>query len=309
MERWHGVGSRPPDWDGCVVTIGVFDGVHRGHQAIIGRAVERARVLGVPAVVVSFDPHPVEVLRPGTHPALLTSLDHKAELIEACGVDVLCVQPFTREFSQLAPEQFVREFLLQGLAARAVVIGTNFRFGARAAGDLTLLARLGDVWGFEVDGVQMASDGEMRFSSTTVRELIETGDVAAAHRMLGRPHRVTGVVVRGDARGRELGFPTANVETVRYTAVPADGVYAGYLIRVGPQRLPAAVSVGTNPTFAGTERRVEAHVLDWNGDLYGEHVGVEFACHLRAQVRFEQVDDLRAQIAADVEATRRALLP
>jgi riboflavin kinase/FMN adenylyltransferase len=292
-----------------VVTIGVFDGVHRGHQAIIGRAVERARVLGVPAVVVSFDPHPVEVLRPGTHPALLTSLDHKAELIEACGVDVLCVQPFTREFSQLAPEQFVREFLLQGLAARAVVIGTNFRFGARAAGDLTLLARLGDVWGFEVDGVQMASDGEMRFSSTTVRELIETGDVAAAHRMLGRPHRVTGVVVRGDARGRELGFPTANVETVRYTAVPADGVYAGYLIRVGPQRLPAAVSVGTNPTFAGTERRVEAHVLDWNGDLYGEHVGVEFACHLRAQVRFEQVDDLRAQIAADVEATRRALLP
>jgi riboflavin kinase/FMN adenylyltransferase len=288
------------------VTIGVFDGVHRGHQQIIGRAVELARAKGVPSVVLTFDPHPSEVVRPGSHPPVLTPQRYKAELLEALGVDVLCVLPFTPEFSRLSPDEFVHEVLVEHLHASAVVVGENFRYGSRAAGDLAALAASGHRFGFSVEGVPLQGTQEATYSSTFVRSLVDAGDVAEAARVLGREHRVEGVVVRGDKRGREIGFPTANLSPQPWSAVPADGIYAGRLVR-GAEQLPAAISIGTNPTFAGRERRVEAYVLDFDGDLYGERVGLSFAARLRETVRFDTVEDLVAQMAKDVERTRELL--
>jgi riboflavin kinase/FMN adenylyltransferase len=289
-----------------VVTIGVFDGVHRGHRVIIERAVRRAAAAGVPSVLVTFDPHPSEVVRPGSHPAVLTGPKRKAELVAELGVGAMCVLPFTREVSRRSPESFVHEVLVESLHAVGVVVGRNFRFGHRAAGDGALLARLGEEFGFVAEEVPLILDGESRFSSTAIRACIAGGDIAGATRGLGREHRVEGVVVRGDGRGRELGYPTANVETIPYAAVPADGVYAGYLAR-SAGRLPAAISVGTNPTFSGQERRVEAFVLDLDTDLYGQHVGVDFVARLRPMERFADTAALAEAIDSDVAETRRAL--
>jgi riboflavin kinase/FMN adenylyltransferase len=294
-----------------VVTIGVFDGVHRGHQQIIGYTVERARELGVASVVVTFDPHPAEVVRPGSHPAVLTEPARKAELIEELGADVLCVLPFTPEFSRLSAETFVHDVLVEHLHASAVVVGQNFRFGHRAAGDVALLDRLGRTFGFTVEGAPLVSSKDTVFSSTYIRSCVDAGDVAAAAEALGRPHRLEGVVIRGDQRGRELGFPTANLFTSPHAAVPADGVYAAWLVRRtsfrGPERLPAAVSIGTNPTFAGRERRVEAYALDFDGDLYGERLALDFVARLREQRRYDTVEPLVAQIEQDIVGTRTAL--
>ena len=311
MQRWRGVTSAPPGWGRCVVTIGVFDGVHRGHQLIVGRAVDKARELGLPSVVLTFDPHPSEVVRPGSHPPMLTSQQHRADLLEALGVDVVCVLPFTREFSRLTPDEFVHAVLVENLHARAVVVGENFRYGYRAAGDLDLLAATGRRFGFTVEGVPLLGSGETTWSSTYVRSCVQAGDVEAAAEVLGREHRIEGVVVRGDQRGRELGYPTANVQPLPYSAVPADGVYAGHLDLAG-QRLPAAISIGTNPTFAGVERRVEAYVLDppttpW--DVYGEHVGLSFTARLRDTRAFDGVDALLAQMERDVARTRELTTP
>jgi riboflavin kinase/FMN adenylyltransferase len=306
VQRWRGVENTPSGWGRSVITIGVFDGVHRGHQEIIGHAVGRARSAGLNSVVVTFDPHPSEVVRPGSHPAMLTAPRRKAELVEALGVDALCVLPFTPAFSRLTPEEFVHDVLVEHLHAAAVVVGHNFRFGHRAAGDTALLTRLGHRFGFTVEDSPLLADGETTFSSTYVRACVDAGDVESAARALGREHRVEGVVVRGDRRGRELGFPTANLEMHPYTAVPADGIYAGWLVR-GKERLAAAVSIGTNPTFSGRERRVEAYVLDFDGDLYGEHVGLDFVAHLRPTLPFDSVEALIVQMHADVDATRRLL--
>ncbi len=308
MQRWRGIDAAPPGWRRSVVTIGVFDGVHRGHQAIIGEAVARAHAANVPSVVLTFDPHPSEVVRPGSHPSVLTSPNHKAELIEAIGADVLCVLEFTLEFSRLTPAEFAHLVLVEHLHAVAVVVGENFRFGHRAAGDVAELARVGELFGFAAAGVPLVRDGETTISSTYVRACVDAGDVAAAARALGRPHRVEGVVVRGDGRGRTLGYPTANLRTAPHAAVPADGVYAGWLV-VGKERLPAAVSIGTNPTFAGRERRVEAYVLDFSGDLYGDEVALDFVEALRAAdtMAFDSVEALVAQIGRDVEKTRELL--
>jgi riboflavin kinase/FMN adenylyltransferase len=297
------VENTPGGWGRSVVTIGVFDGVHRGHQQIIGHAVRRAREAGLQSVVVTFDPHPAEVVRPGSHPAVLTSAQRKAELVAELDVDALCLLPFTLEFSRLPAEEFVHDVLVEHLHAAAVVVGENFRFGHGAAGDTALLARLGSRFGFSVENSPLLADGETTFSSTYVRACVDAGDVDSAARALGREHRVEGVVVRGDGRGRELGFPTANLETAPHTAVPADGIYAGWLVR-GKERLRAAVSIGTNPTFSGRERRVEAYVLDFDGDLYGEHLALDFTARLRPTWQFDTVDALVAQIAADVEAVR-----
>ncbi|MEV4350242.1 bifunctional riboflavin kinase/FAD synthetase [Actinoplanes sp. NPDC049596] len=304
MQRWRGFESVPEGWGRSVVTIGVFDGVHRGHQMIIGHAVKRAHDMGLPSVVVTFDPHPAEVVRPGSHPAVLTEPARKAELIEQLGADALCVVPFTPEFSQLTPEAFVRDVLVESLHAAAVVIGDNFRFGHKAAGDAALLERLGASSGFTVEDAPLVTDHGLVFSSTYIRGCVEKGDVRAAADALGRPHQVTGVVVRGDQRGRELGFPTANLATHRYAAIPADGVYAAYFLRQDGKPMPASVSVGTNPTFEGTERRVEAYVLDFDGDLYGELVSIDFVAHLRGQVTYTAIEPLIDQIRADVEQTR-----
>src|SRR4051812_20521777 len=252
----------------------MYDGVHRGHQHLISTAVARARALGRPALLLTFDPHPSEVVRPGSHPPILTSSDRKAELVAELGVDAMCVLPFTHEFSKLSPEAFAHTVLVEHLFAAQVVVGRNFTYGHRAAGTVQTLAADGRRFGFGVEGVDLTSvgsapdlagDGEVTISSTYIRACVAAGDMASAALALGRPHRVDGVVVRGDRRGRELGYPTANVESPPHTAVPADGVYAGHLVLRDPrtgrskERFPAAVSVGTNPTFEGNRRTVEAY--------------------------------------------------
>ncbi|OII67103.1 riboflavin biosynthesis protein RibF [Streptomyces sp. CC77] len=300
----------PQDWGRSVVTIGSYDGVHRGHQLIIGRAVERARELGVPAVVVTFDPHPSEVVRPGSHPPLLAPHHRRAELMGELGVDALLVLPFTAEFSQLSPADFIVKVLVDKLHARAVVEGPNFRFGHRAAGNVDYLAELGATYDYEVEIVDLYVTGEAGdgrpFSSTLARGLVAEGNVTGAAEILGRPHRVEGVVVRGAQRGRELGYPTANVETLPYTAIPADGVYAGWLTADG-ERMPAAISVGTNPQFDGKERTVEAYAIDRVGlDLYGQHVAVDFLSFVRGQQKFASIGELLEAIAGDVVQCRQA---
>ncbi|MDB1089714.1 bifunctional riboflavin kinase/FAD synthetase [Streptomyces sp. ACA25] len=308
MQRWRGLTDIPEDWGRSVVTIGSYDGVHRGHQLIIGRTVARARALRVPAVVVTFDPHPSEVIRPGTHPPLLAPHPRRAELMAGLGVDAVLVLPFTKELSRVSPADFVVEVLVERLHALSVVEGPNFRFGHKAAGDVATLSELGATHGFNVEIIDLferggAGDGEP-FSSSLVRRLIAEGDLTGAAEVLGRPHRVEGVVVPGARRGRQLGFPTANLDTVPYSAVPADGVYAGWLTAEGAT-MPAAVSVGTNPQFDGTERTVEAYALDRTDlELYGKTVAVDFHERLRGQEKFDTVDDLQRQMALDVDRAR-----
>ncbi|MFD7068585.1 bifunctional riboflavin kinase/FAD synthetase [Streptomyces sp. NPDC059913] len=305
MQRWRGLEDIPEDWGRSVVTIGSYDGVHRGHQLIIGRAVERARELGVPAVVVTFDPHPSEVVRPGSHPPLLAPHHRRAELMAELGVDAMLVLPFTTAFSQLAPADFIVKVLVDKLHARLVIEGPNFRFGHRAAGNVELLTEFGATYDYRVEVVDLYVSGEAGggepFSSTLTRRLVAEGDVAGAAEILGRPHRVEGVVVRGAQRGRELGFPTANVETLPHTAIPADGVYAGWL-NVDGEAMPAAISVGTNLQFDATERTVEAYAIDRVGlDLYGLHVSVDFLAYVRGMLKFGSVDELLVAMAADVK--------
>ncbi len=309
MQRWRGLEDIPEDWGRSVVTIGSYDGVHRGHQLIIRHAVDRARELGVPAVVVTFDPHPSEVVRPGSHPPLLAPHHRRAELMAELGVDALLILPFTREFSRLSPADFVVKVLVDRLRAKAVVEGPNFRFGHKAAGNVDFLVEQGKVYDFDVEVVDLyvtgAAGGGEPFSSTLTRRLVAEGDVQGAAEILGRPHRVEGVVVRGAQRGREMGFPTANVETLPHTAIPADGVYAGWL-HVPGESMPAAISVGTNPQFEGTERTVEAYAIDRVGlDLYGLHVAVDFLAFVRGQAKFDTLDALLAQMAVDVEKCRQ----
>ena len=306
MRRWRGLEPIPGGWGRCVLTIGVFDGVHRGHQKLIGRAVELAGRHELPSVLVTFDPHPAEVVRPGSHPAQLTTLRRRADLIERLGVDVFCVLPFTPELSRMPADEFVHEILVERLHVAAVVVGENFTYGHRAAGDVGLLRQLGSRFGFATEDFGLVTTDSLTYSSTYIRACIDAGDVEAAAGALGRPHRLDGIVVRGDQRGRELGYPTANLSTPRYAAVPADGVYACRFVHRG-QRLPAAVSVGSNPTFSGRERRVEAYVLDVDADYYGENVGLDFVARLRGMEKFDSVDELRARIADDVEVTRRVL--
>ncbi|MEU2339795.1 bifunctional riboflavin kinase/FAD synthetase [Streptomyces sp. NPDC006654] len=308
MQRWRGLEDIPEDWGRSVVTIGSYDGVHRGHQLIIRHAVDRARELGIPAVVVTFDPHPSEVVRPGSHPPLLAPHHTRAELMAELGVDAVLILPFTTEFSKLSAADFVVKVLVDRLHARAVVEGPNFRFGHKAAGNVEFLIEQGAVYDFEVEVVDLfvrgAAGGGEPFSSTLTRRLVAEGDMAGAREILGRPHRVEGVVVRGAQRGRELGFPTANVETLPHTAIPADGVYAGFLHAQG-EVMPAAISVGTNPQFDGTERTVEAYAIDRVGlDLYGLHVAVDFLAFVRGQARFDSLDALLEQMAEDVKRCR-----
>jgi riboflavin kinase / FMN adenylyltransferase len=303
VQRWLGLDDVPAGFGPSVVTIGVFDGVHAGHRAIIERLVHRAQEAGQPAVVVTFDPHPMAVVRPGTEPAMLATPAHRAELLADLGVDAVLVLAFTADLSRQSPEDFVRTVLVERLRAAAVVVGANFRFGHRARGDVELLCTLGLEHGFAVEGLGLV-DG---VSSTIVRDLLAQGNVELAAKHLRRPHRVEGRVVRGDARGRSLGYPTANVATSAEAALPADGVYAGELL-VGAARYPAAISVGSNPTFDGTARRVEAYVLDRDDlELYDCDVAVDFVARLRGMIRFDDVDALVSQMADDVERARAAL--
>jgi len=308
--RWHGLDDVPAGWGGCVATIGVFDGVHRGHQRIVHRAAEIARGRDLPLVVLTFDPHPDEVIRPGSHPPILTSARRQAELLADLGADAICTLPFSLEFSRLSPDEFVRVVLSERLHATAVVVGENFRFGYRAAGDVPLLALLGEKYDFTAEGVPLLVVDGVTISSTYIRERLAAGDVEGAAAALGRPHRMEGVVVRGHLRGRALGFPTANLETPPHTATPADGIYAGWLTSLDldgreSSRWPAAISVGTNPTFGEGERTVEAYALDRDDlDLYGAHAAIDFAARLRGNERFDTVDALVTQMRADVDRAR-----
>jgi riboflavin kinase/FMN adenylyltransferase len=316
VQRFNGLDAVPGDFGPSVVSIGNFDGVHRGHRAVLEGVVARARARGLAAVAVTFEPHPVAVLFPERAPAVLTTLEHRLELLEETGLDAVLVLEFTLEFAQWSPERFVREVFVDALHAQVVVVGRDTRFGHRNSGDVSTLRELGAELGFSVEVLQdVGADGTgPRWSSSRVRELLAEGDVAGAAQLLGRPHRVTGIVVHGDHRGRELGYPTANLSQDAQGQVPADGVYAGRLLRLGAPRqapdavMPAAISVGTNPTFDGVQRRVEAYVLDRDDlDLYGESVAVEFVERLRPTLRFDGVEALVTQMALDVARSREVL--
>ncbi len=309
MRVWRGL-PEVADVDRSVATVGVFDGVHRGHRHLIGTVVTRARELAVPSVVVTFDPHPLAVLRPAAAPAMLATLDHRLELVAEQGVDATLVLPFTTGLAKQSAADFARIVLAEALAVVEVHVGANFRFGNRAEGDVALLHDLGRDLGFAVVAAPLvgAATGIRPWSSSAVRDCLAAGDVEGAAEVLGRPHRVEGVVVHGDHRGRELGYPTANLaaESGQWrTAIPLDGVYAGWLRRASGERLPAAISVGTNPTFGGTVRRVEAYVLDRDDlELYDEHVALDFTHRLHDTIRFDDVDALLVQIADDVNRAR-----
>lgn len=322
MHRFTDLDQVPDDFGPSVVTIGNFDGVHRGHQRVLRRMVTDARIAGHRAVAVTFDPHPLQVHRPDTAPPLLTGLTDRLELLARTGLDAVLVVHYTLEFARQTPEQFVRRTFVEGLRAATVVVGRDVRFGHHNSGDLTTMIDLGKEYGFTVEVIEDASDTVVtegagpelgrRWSSTWVRDLLAAGDVAAAAQILGRPHRMRGVVVHGDARGRELGFPTANLGPDAEGLIPADGVYAGRLVRqpgsTAEKSYPAAISVGTNPTFDGLLRRVEAYVLDRDDlDLYDEEVVFEFVERLRPTLRFQSVDELVAQMTADVDTARRIL--
>ena len=309
VSRYDGVAAVPDGLGPTVVTVGMFDGVHRGHRALLDRVAAEAAASGLPAAV-TFDRHPLAVLRPGSEPPLLTTLDRKVELLGEAGMATVLVLEFTRELSEVTAEVFAAEVLFDALAARAVVVGENFRFGHKAAGDPALLATLGGPRGIEVVAVPLHADGGQVVSSTRVRAELAEGDVAAAAASLGRPYAVEGTVVVGDRRGGPvLGVPTANLGLPPGIAIPADGVYAGHLTdEHDAVARPAAISVGTNPQF-GTERRVEAHVLDFDADLYGHRVSVAFSHRLRGQAVFAGTAELVAQMRADIDQARRLLAP
>jgi riboflavin kinase/FMN adenylyltransferase len=295
-----------------VVTIGNFDGIHLGHQAILRTVVSRARALSGEAVVYTFEPHPRKVLRPESAPALLTTLEQKLELIEAAGADAVVLEPFDLEFAKTPPDVFVRECLHHRLRPVEVYVGYDFHFGRDREGSMRLLTELGPKLGFAVTIIPEVEIEGGDVNSTRIRQLLAEGQCEPAARMLGRPYSVRGMVVRGDERGRTIGFPTANLAPEN-EVLPAAGVYTGTLRLLddgdppGDSRLRVVVNVGMRPTFQGRELRVEAHAIDWTGDLYSRRVELSFGTRLRGERRFESVDALRAQIAADVDEGRRRL--
>ncbi|MEO5744719.1 MAG: bifunctional riboflavin kinase/FAD synthetase [Terracoccus sp.] len=322
MQRWYGMGDVPTGLSPTVVTLGNFDGVHRGHREVLTRVVREASLRGAMPVAVTFEPHPVAVLYPDRAPAAVMSVEQRLDALESVGLAAVLVIEFTREFAQQTPEEFVRSTFVDALGAAVVVVGKDTRFGVRNSGDVQTLRDLGAVHGFEVitlDDVggsppEVTTTEATRWSSTQLRAELLGGNVEHATEILGRPHAVAGTVVHGDHRGRELGYPTANLSPDHEGLVPCDGVYAGWLIRPAlapndPDRtLPAAISVGTNPTFDGQQRRVEAYVLDRTDlDLYGERVSMLFVANLRPTLKFDSVDALVEQMKLDVSRCREIL--
>ncbi len=323
MERWADLQGVPSDLGQTVVSLGNFDGVHLGHRWALTHLVKQARARNAVAVAITFEPHPLQVLYPERAPELLCDLEGRLDLMAETGLDATLVLHFTRDLAAMTPREFVERVLLDRLHACAVVVGHDMRFGVRNSGDLSTMRELGAELGFEVivtDDLKgpedLAAEGaERRWSSSWVRELLAAGDVRGAAEVLGRAHQVCGEVVHGDHRGRELGFSTANLAQTSVGMVPADGVYAGWLVRTGlpagdpSRRLPAAISVGTNPTFDGHERRVEAYVLDRTDlDLYGERVALDFVERLRPTLAFSGVETLVSQMHVDVQRCREILL-
>jgi riboflavin kinase/FMN adenylyltransferase len=282
--------------------MGTFDGVHRGHRRVIGTAVEHAREHGLRAVVVTFDPHPLRVLQAANPPSLITDTDAKAEIAAGLGAEELVAIPFTDELSQMEPEDFISEVLVGVLGTRRVSVGANFRFGHGARGDVDLLRSRTE---FETTVVPLVEHGDAPVSSSRIRDLVQEGDVVAAADLLGAPYRMEGEVVSGDARGRDLGMRTANIAPAPGVLVPREGIYAA-TARVDGSEVPAAVSIGVRPTFEDDgDLRVEAHLIGWDGDLYGRRLRLTFLERLRDEVKFDSAEDLQRQMRADVEQVER----
>jgi riboflavin kinase/FMN adenylyltransferase len=298
----------PDDFGPSAVTIGKFDGVHSGHRRVIGELREIAAEQSLLSTVVTFDRHPLTLLKPEIAPAPLVSLAQKVELLGSLGVDATLVLTFDKELSQRSPQNFVQSILVDALHAKVVLVGSDFRFGARGAGDITLLREMGTDLGFEVRVVDDVRSTEgRRASSTWIRELLAEGRVSEAGELLGYPPCVRAIVVHGEKRGRELGYPTANLAPSPEGLIPADGVYAAWAT-IGEDRFPAAVSVGNNPTFDGVpEKRVEAHLLDQDLDLYGRTIEIAFVEYVRGMVKFTNIDGLIAQMDDDTERVRAVL--
>ena len=317
MQVLHDVGACARPDAGTVVTIGAYDGVHRGHQAVITAVRARADAGGMDSAVVTFDRHPASVVRPESAPRLLTDLEQKLELLAVTGIDRALVISFDEARSKEPAEEFVREVLVDCLDARVVIVGEDFHFGHQRRGNVDLLRAMGAELGFEVEGLalvdadgQAAGEGE-KASSTAIRHALVAGELERASAMLGRPYEVRGVVAHGDARGRELGFPTANVSVPGDILLPADGIYAGWYERPGEEIHPTAINLGRRPTFYEEAHAslLEAHLLDFDGDLYDEPAKVRFVARLRGEVKFDSVDDLIVQMRVDCDQARAILTP
>ncbi|MCB9372069.1 MAG: bifunctional riboflavin kinase/FAD synthetase [Microthrixaceae bacterium] len=310
VDVWRDDEPFPRPAEGSAVTIGAYDGVHRGHQHVIAEVRRVAAAQGLRSVVVTFDRHPASVVRPESAPKQLTDPDQELELLAATGVDATLVIHFDEARSKEPAEEFVREVLVGALNARTIVVGEDFHFGHQRKGNNALLAAMGGELGFTVDGIDLLQRGpEGAVSSTAIRAALSAGDLESAHAMLGRPHEVRGVVGHGDARARDLGFRTANVAIDEDVLLPKDGIYAGWYERPDGATHPTAISLGRRPTFYehAASSLLEAHLLDFAGDLYGETARVRFVARLRDEQKFDAVDDLVAQMGRDVERARDVL--
>ncbi len=290
---------------GAVATIGNFDGVHRGHQAILSAVVSRARELDLPSVAITFDPHPLKVLHPELAPKMIQTLAQREEMIEHLGIDVLLAIPFTRDFSLTEPEDFVRDFLVRKVGVREILLGSHFAFGRGKRGGLDLLRSLGPSEGFSTDGIPEVFHEGAPISSTRIRESIQRGDIRSANAMLGRPHAMDGMIARGDRMGRKIGFPTINLRPENELS-PADGVYFSrvYFKSFG-REFDCVTNIGRRPTvYENYETTIESYVLDFSSDVYGERIRLLFYDRVRAEMTFPSMMDLTAQIARDIEATR-----
>tara|TARA_Y100001970_G_scaffold14681_2_gene16587 strand:- start:53344 stop:54288 length:945 start_codon:yes stop_codon:yes gene_type:complete len=297
---------------GSVVTVGEYDGVHRGHRTIVSEMHRLAAERGCATAVVTFDRHPATIVRPESAPLLLCDLDHKLELLAETGVDYTLVVEFTPEQAEVPAEVFARQVLVDCLQARAVVVGADFHFGKGRRGNVETLGVVGEEFGYEVIGLplvkHLTGEGEV-ISSTSIRAALSDGDVEKAHRLLGRPFEVRGVVTPGDRRGRTIGFPTANIPTTTDLQVPADGVYAAWYIKEDGKQYPAAVNIGNRPTFYDDADRslIEAHLIGFRGDLYGESAKIRFVRRLRGERKFAGIEALKEQLVKDVADASKCL--
>ncbi|MGB5736493.1 MAG: bifunctional riboflavin kinase/FAD synthetase [Thiohalocapsa sp.] len=291
---------------GCVATIGNFDGVHLGHRSVFQRLLERGQALGLPATVITFEPQPMELFAPEQAPARLTRLREKIAAIADDGIDQIMLLEFGPKLAVMDARVFVDRLLVDGLGVRFLLVGDDFRFGHKRAGGFDLLRHVGAEQGFAVENLHTIKHGDERVSSTRIREALARGDLEQAKHLLGRPYRICGRVAHGDKRGRTIGFPTANIHLHRRVS-PITGVYAVMVQGAAEQPLPGVANVGRRPTVGGTEPRLEVHLFDFDGDLYGAHLNVEFALKLRDEQRFASFDALKAQIGRDATAARQYL--
>lgn len=303
MELIRGLHNLRPRHRGCVATIGNFDGVHLGHQAVLGQLAEQAQALCLPSVVITFEPQPQEFFAPDTAPPRLTRFREKIQVLRRFSVDrVLCLV-FNQSMASMPAEEFIRRVLNEGLGVRYLVVGDDFRFGGDRRGDFQMLRRVGQECGFDVVNMRTFSLGGERISSTRIREALTRGDLGAAEQLLGRPYRMSGRVAHGDKRGRIIGFPTANIFLHRISA-PVEGVFAVEMFGIEGEPLPGVANVGSRPTVDGTRSLLEVHLFDFSGDIYGRHVQIDFLSKIREERRFESFDALKRQIESDARQAR-----